>query len=339
MRILFVGTTGTYHLGAYFHKAADELGLDAHMIDARAAFDAPRWWLRVNWHLLGHRPPNLRTFSKEVLATGQRLQPDLVIFVGFAPITLQALQALRTQGIRCATYLADDPWNAVHRSRRVLSMLPYYDHIFTPRQANLAQLRALGVPTSYLPFAYQPEHHFIERPPAADANRYNCDLMFYGGGDHDRLAIIEPLIEAGFRVRLYGGYWERFPHMRPHAHGIVVGSALRHAVACAKVSLCLVRSANRDGHVMRTYEVPAMGGCMLTEDTAEHRAILGDEGEETTRYFTTAQQAIEQLHRLLADAPQRQRLAERAHARITSEPNTYQDRLKTLLDQVNQRTT
>ena len=47
----------------------------------------------------------------------------------------------------------------------------------------------------------------------------------------------------------------------------------------AKVNLCLVRRAKRDGHVMRSFEIAAVGGCMLAQDTDEHREIFGPEGE------------------------------------------------------------
>ena len=59
---------------------------------------------------------------------------------------------------------------------------------------------------------------------------------------------------------------------------------IRAASASAKVCLCLVRRANRDGHTMRSFEAAAIGGCILAEDTADHREIFGPE-DYAARYF------------------------------------------------------
>jgi hypothetical protein len=74
----------------------------------------------------------------------------------------------------------------------------------------------------------------------------------------------------GSPVLLAGAYWDRYPAFRAYALGIK-----RALTAAAKVNLCLVRRANRDGHVMRSFEIAAIGGCMLAQDTDEHRDIFG----------------------------------------------------------------
>jgi spore maturation protein CgeB len=103
------------------------------------------------------------------------------------------------------------------------------------------------------------------------------------------------------------------------------------AISTAKVALCLVRRANRDGHVMRTFEVPAIGACMLTEDTEEHREIFGEEGKAVV-YFRPILEMIEKLRWLLDHDDERQRLAEAAYRLIVNGRNTYKDRLLTMLE-------
>ena len=49
---------------------------------------------------------------------------------------------------------------------------------------------------------------------------------------------------------------------------------------------------------MRTFEVPAIGACMLTEDTEEHREIFGKEGDAVL-YFRTMNEMVSQLRFLL----------------------------------------
>ena len=69
---------------------------------------------------------------------------------------------------------------------------------------------------------------------------------------------------------------------------------------------------------------------MLAEDTDEHRQILGDDGEAAI-YFRSPAEMIERLEWLLAHEGERERLKASIHKRITSEPNTYKDRLDVML--------
>jgi spore maturation protein CgeB len=113
--------------------------------------------------------------------------------------------------------------------------------------------------------------------------------------------------------------------------GIKPPEVVRGLTAAAKVNLCLVRHANRDGHVMRSFEIAAVGGCMLAEDTVEHREIFGPEGEAVV-YFRNAREAAERTRALLCNISERKRLAAGLLRRIADGAHTYTDRLATMLD-------
>jgi spore maturation protein CgeB len=119
--------------------------------------------------------------------------------------------------------------------------------------------------------------------------------------------------------------------MRSYALGHRPPEALCTLTAAAKVNLCLVRRANRDGHVMRSFEIAALGGCMLAEDTSEHREIFGPDGEAVV-YFRSAQEAAERARTLLAEPSERARLSAAVRARILGGPHSYRDRLASILE-------
>jgi spore maturation protein CgeB len=96
------------------------------------------------------------------------------------------------------------------------------------------------------------------------------------------------------------------------------------------VNLCLVRRANRDGQVMRSYEAAATGACMLVEDTPEHRELFGGDGE-TVVYFRAIDDMLSQLTHLLASARERLRLGHAVRKRIAEGGHTYEDRLRSML--------
>ena len=332
--LLIVGQPREFHIGAHFVRAANTLGIEVLILDMDRAFSAPRV-VRFLWWRWDRRPVHLRRFSQAVVERCRQLRPRWLLTTGLAPVDEQALQAIGRMGIPRLNYLTDDPWNPAHRARWFFRALPHYDHVFSPRRANLDDLRRLGCPqVSYLPFAYDPSLHFPEPPCTPEEKaRFGCDVVFAGGADRDRLPYITALIRAGFRVALYGGYWDRYLETRPYARGHADPKTLRKAIGGAKVVLCLVRRANRDGHAMRTFEIPAMRGCMLVEDTEEHREILGEDGEAVV-YFRTIPEMVERLRWLLEHEDERERLRQAAYERIARGRNTYKERLKTMLEMV-----
>lgn len=331
-RLLIVGNADPVHLGAHLLQAARSLGLSATLADTRAAFEAPAWRRRFNWWLRGHRPSALGPFSEHVVEMVRDERIDCVLATGLAPLDVEALRALGRHGVRRLNFLTDDPWNVEHRAPWFSRALREYDHVFTPRRANVGDLMAVGGPSvSYLPFAYAPDIHYPELPATADdRRRFGADLVFAGGAAPDRIRAVTPFIDAGIDVALYGGYWDQHKETRAHARGFLSGDELRKAIGGAAVSLCLVRRANRDGHAMRTYEVAAMGGCMLVEDTSDHRELFGDD-DEAVAYFATPAQAVERLRALLADAPRRAALSLRVRERIARGDHTYAARLRHML--------
>src|SRR5262249_22540618 len=147
----------------------------------------------------------------------------------------------------------------------------------------MADVRAAGCrAVTYLPFAYKPDVHFPEMSPtAADHSRLASDVVFIGGCDRDRVAYLGELTTPGpdLRVRAYGGFWDREAGLRRHHGGLVLGRDYRLATGSARIALNLVRRANRDGHTMRTFEIPACGGFMLAERTKEHEDLFEEERE------------------------------------------------------------
>jgi hypothetical protein len=329
MKLLIIGFSHPLHVGSYLASAARQLGLDYQLIDAGRAEASSRIGRAFCWRVRGRRPARLNQFGDEVLKTCAELQHNIVLTTGRAPLNRSHIGNLRGQGIRVVNYSTDDPWNPTLRAPWFLSTLPSYDAIFTPRRANLGDFRGCGVPTvGYLPFAYDPEVH---RPwPEKEPTGAPSDVLFVGGCDTDRLPLIGALIDAGLELALFGRYWNRHSKTRSHWRGIADQDTIRSASAAARVCLCLVRRANRDGHVMRSFEAAAMGGCILAEDTDDHRELFGPE-DHAARYFRTIPEMVQQAKDLVSDASARRRLSLQLNKRMAAGGHTYADRLAEIL--------
>lgn len=332
-KVLIVGNPAEGHVGAHLWSAARDLGQPVEFMDVRRAYQASYVRQKWNWWVRGHRPAELKRFEEQLLELSRRTQPAVVLVVGIAPPSAPTLRELRTMGIQCGNYLTDDPWNRQHHAPWFMEALPEYHHVFSPRQANIEELRQRcpHSAVSYLPFAYDPHTHFAAQLTPDESAQLASDVFFAGGADPDRLPWIHALIADGWKVALYGGYWEKDPLTRSHARGIAGLDQLRRATACAKLCLCLVRRANRDGHSMRTFELPAMGGCLLVEHTTEHEAIFGQGGESVV-YFHSLAEMRRQAKELLSDQKRRSALADNCRRLIGEGRHTYADRLRVIIN-------
>ena len=142
--------------------------------------------------------------------------------------------------------------------------------------------------------------------------------------------MISALVDEGLSLALFGGYWDRHRKTRPHWRGFVNQDTIWSASAAARICLCLVRRANRDGHVMRSFEAAAIGGCILAEDTVDHRELFGPD-DQAVRYFKTVDDMVQQARLLVADAAARRRLSTRLRERMIGGGHTYASRLATML--------
>jgi spore maturation protein CgeB len=323
--VLIVGNPGEAHVGRHLLLAAGALGTTAELIDVAAAWGGHAVVRRALW-VWDHRPYRLRQFGQHVLEQCERFTPTVVIVTGISPPGADVVRTLAVRGVVVVNLLTDDPFNPAHRARWFARVLPEYHTVFTPRRSNAADLtRVICRRVVYLPFAFDPgDHHRV-----APAEGMAADVLFVGGGDADRIPLAERLVAAGFNLALYGGYWDRHTTTAQAYRGFGDVATIRSATGSAAVCLILVRRANRDGHVMRSFEAAACGGCLLVEDTAEHREIFAD----SVTYFRTPDEMVNQARSLLADPDRRRASAQASYRRIVTDGrNTYADRLRTILE-------
>lgn len=328
--VLIVGNPEEFHVGAHLFKAAKNIGLKTGIIDVSGAFSGSRLIQSVLWKFCGHRPQNLSSFGMDVVAQCKQGGYSTILTTGIAPLDQKNLGRLKKQGVRTLNYLTDDPWNRAHYAPWFLNAIGCYDSVFTTRRSNISDLKKAGCRNiQYCPFGYDNEAHSF--PPGNTSDLNGPDIMFVGGADSDRMEMLEPLVVNNFHLALYGGYWDVTQKFAKYSCGNADLSTLARRGQEAKITLCLVRRANRDGHVMRTFEAAVSGACMLVEDTLEHREIFGINGDCVV-YFGNRTQMIHRAQWLIDHPEERSRLRNAVYYRIAkSSGNDYSDRLLSIL--------
>lgn len=330
MDIVIVGGANETNVARSLHDAAQKIGMSALLVDHKEAYGESKHLRRLFWHCAGRRPPFIGRFSERVAQLCKTHRPRFVLTTGLCPVNRDSLHEIRQYGATTLNFMTDDPWNPVHRAAWFEHAASQYDHIFTPRKAGIDDLRRLGCgDVSFLPFGYDPSLFFRPESVEAEPLVQVDDIFFAGGADADRAPLMLALVRAGFKLALYGDYWGKYRELRAHWRGIASVSEIRIATRKAKIALCLVRHANRDGNSMRTFEIPALGACCVMDDTEDHRALFGPDGA-CVEYFSSHTSLLEKCTTLRANATLRLSLASRLHSKIEV-GHTYGDRLTTML--------
>jgi spore maturation protein CgeB len=266
-------------------------------------------------------------FQRRLITTIRSQHPQLVLVTGILPLQTRVFEAIHRCGGRIVNYLTDDPWNPIHRRRCFLRNLPHYDHIFSTKQALRQRLQAAGTPsTSWLPFAYDPFLHQPPNPPLETS----ADVVFVGTGAGERLPWLQALADLpGLHRRIHGNSWAGLATPGWQRCGAITGDEYNRAIASARIVLGLLRQANGDLSTDRSYEIGAIGGCGLYQDSPEHRALLPDYPE--AGFFSNPEQLRQRVQTLLNDPALQQELQQRGAQALRQPQHTYAERLRAIL--------
>lgn len=219
------------------------------------------------------------------ISEGDRDYDVVIIFKGadFSRRTLEKGRKILPKAV-WANFNPDDPLNITSKgstNRNIIESLGFFD-LYCIWNRNLVEtLITKGCRrTAYLPFGFDRDFH---RPAATNLKR---DIIsFVGTWDREREAVLSGISE--YDLRIYGNGWDRVSSVSPLKAKIVPRAIhqeeLVDVAARSIVVLNWLRPQNRGSHNMRTFEIPAMGGLMLTTRTAEQQTFF-PEGEACLMY-------------------------------------------------------
>jgi len=292
-----------------------ELGLNVE------SFDATGWAGRggriVN--ALTHRlyaTPSVRAMNRALIAAAARLKPDVVWIEKGNWIYLSTLKRLHDNARFIVHYNTDDvfgagSWFWLHRAG-----IQLYDLHLTTNRWNVLELRdRYGVRTLRAGMGYDQDFHRPVPPDKQCAEKVTekVDIVFVGHWEPHTERYISVLRDAGFRMHVRGYNW-----WKAKDRSLRVVKPLEHekyvaAIASAKLALCALSRRNRNESTGRSFEIPAIGTCMLAERTAEHVFLYGE--DEGAVLFSEERELADKARRYLDDDTARVKVASAGHAR------------------------
>lgn len=266
-------------------------------------------------------------------------QPPAVLWVDkgntVLPSTLRRLRR-RFPRLRIVGYSPDDMMQRHCSSIYFLLGLKYYDAFLTTKSFGVAELRRWGCPrVIFNENAYDPATHRPALKPDGSPIEQTIGVGFIGHHEADRCKSIARLCEAGVAVTVTGPGWHRHRKSLPANAAIlppVFGDEYAARISATLVNLGFLRKMNRDLQTQRTVEVPACGGFLLAERTAEQQRLF-TEAEEAD-YFSDDDELIRKAQLYLGNPAAARHIAAAAVERCRTGRYSYKERLSDALAEI-----
>jgi hypothetical protein len=285
-------------------------------------------------------PYDLAHANRGLLEIRESYAPDLVWIEKGLTIEASTLRAVnaRWPGAVLVTYSGDDMFNPRNQSRQWWECLALYDVHVTTKRHNVTELREAGarevfqVDKGFDPLVHRP----MPVTPESRA-RFGGDVGFIGWPEAERARSMAHLAANGIPVRIWGP-WSRWRGRRP---GLRVegrplwGDDYATAISSLRINLCFLRKKNRDQQTTRSVEIPACGGFMLAERTAEHLELFHEDREAV--YFSSDAELLEKVRHYLAHEAERASIAEAGRRRCWSGGYAYEHRLEQVFAYLRER--
>lgn len=353
-RVLLVGD---YIWPWYQDACADALEHQGCVVERFGWLDDFRHWREGRsetfyhspWHRIQYRlrlGPAVWRVNRRLLQVARQFQPEIVWFYNVQLIGPRIVRAMR-QALPDATfvqYANDNPFSAAARPglwRHYLNSIPLFDMHFSYRHSNLADYRRHGAQSIHLLRAYFIPEVDHPEPQADIPERFKCDVVFAGHYEDDgRVAMLEAICKAGFRLNLFGGGWSAAlprldadsPLRDSYPISPVTGADYRYAICGAKVALCFLSALNHDSYTRRSFQIPATKVAMLSQYTDDLATMFVPDVEAV--FFRNQKELLTKLKTLMADDQHRAAIAEAGYARVYADGHDVRARMGAFLKEV-----
>ncbi len=280
----------------------------------------------------------LTTFLGEtIVARALDWKADLVLALAQTPLTPQALQELRREGVTTAMWFVED----YHLFTYWKELAPFYDHFFAIQKGDFnKELQQIGQKNfHYLPVAACRHTHQLAELTQQEQSRYGSDLSFVGAGYYNRVQSFRRLLNYDFKI--WGNDW---PEGSPVCAKVqekarrVKPDEMVKIFSASKINLNLHSSPTHSGVDPfgdfvnpRTFEIAACGAFQLV-DERQYLPEVFDASSEMS-IFQSVDELPDKIDYFLSHPEERTQIAQRACARVLRE-HTYEHRMKELIEVV-----
>lgn len=335
MKILIVGEAVPGSLTQSFQRSFERLGHQAEVLDDWALYrqSVPLAGFRVIhrlfWRILA------LFFQKRFLQEVTGRKPDLILFFKTFLISDKTILKIKKllPGAVLFDFNPDNPFNTWHHGNSNAWMrkaIPIFDAYFIWSRPLVEELRKAGAKNPvYLPFGYDRELHHPVDVSAAEKAVFGSDVAFIGSWDEEREEWLSHILD--YDLKIWGNAWGKAGgdirnkwQNRP-----AVGEDFAKVCGASKIVVNFLRRQNAGSHNMRTFEVPASRGFLLSTRSPE-QAEFFEEGTEA-EYFSTPEELKRKLDFYLARDAEREKIRANGYRKLAGSNYAYEDRAREIL--------
>jgi spore maturation protein CgeB len=334
MKILLVGNFQEWSLENFYRRAFQNLGIKVEVFDPRARrlfVDGSSLPSRVFNRLA--TPANDFLVQREVRQhfRKQGNEYSLVIVFKGRELSRQILDECRSHSKQAtwANLNPDDPLdrsNAGGANRNVVEGIPAYDAYFVWSRNLVEKVNEAGAKAVfYLPFGFD---EIMHAPSLRSRFATRDSVVFVGSWDRDREEWLSRVDAT--KLQIFGWAWDRASsqQLRPAINNkMIFGHDLALVTGEAAACINILRRQNLGSHNMRTFEVPAMNGLLLTMRSAEQQGFF-PEGEASLM-FGSPDELNDLIGKIRSSPDWSATIRKRGHDSVKN--HTYTDRAKQLL--------
>jgi hypothetical protein len=174
---------------------------------------------------------------------------------------------------------------------------------------------------------YNPKVHF----PRIEFFRKKDIITFVGLYEPYRAEILNALLESGYKIVLGGIGWSKFLKSKTLQNDQitflgekVVNEQYALAISTSKFALGLLSKKFPELHTTRTFEIPACGTCLVTEENSEINSFFSD--EECLK-FQNINDLIQKIKYLSANPNQLELVTQKGYDRMRRENRDYHNQI------------
>lgn len=340
MKILISGSLSEYSANWSFVKAFRRLGYETILIDDEREywnnfpFTTSKLFRRIShrlfWKILSKKINDL------LLIKVKEIKPDLILIIKgwfYSPKIIKKIKEVEPNS-KLICFYWDNPFNTWHHSTSnnwVRESIPFYDFYFIPKRFLLKKLEEQGAKkVFYLPCGCDPEVHYpIEVKDLREKEYYGSDIAFIGTWDKEREWWLSHLVD--YNLKIWGNDWNRANRklqskwMKKPAYG----EEFAKICSASKIILNIIRKQDKTSHNMKTFEIPACKGFILSN--YEEEAVEFFPENTVAVYYKNVDDLKTKINFYLINGSERSIMVDNAYKTLINGRHSYEDRIKNML--------
>ena len=176
----------------------------------------------------------------------------------------------------------------------------------------------------YLPLGYDELLHKRYKKNIKDIKKYKDTVNFIGSYDDERFNILKSLNYKNLLIA--GSNWKNIDSLQKP----IFGKELSTIISNSLVSINILRDQCKNSHNMRTFEIPAMGGLMLTTRSKQQNFFFKE--DEECLMFSGKKELQKKIKDIIKNKKKIQELKDRAY--LKSRKHSYTNRSKYLIKKI-----